>query len=127
MKYKKKTLTKNDKHLSDVSSGWYSKEDMAKILKWSANLFRHVNMFMHSRVKVFLPHQVLPQHFWCAEEKISGAVKCCEADKDNLVRLVDIHSCETNHATSQRQGCTIIFGLNVQNDCNVILNPLISL
>ena len=48
MKYKTRTLTKTDKTTSDRSSGWYTKEDMQKILKWNATLFHNVferNMF----------------------------------------------------------------------------------
>lgn len=39
IKYKKRSVTKNDKTLSDVSVGWYSKEDMAKQLKWNPTLW----------------------------------------------------------------------------------------
>lgn len=39
IKYKKLTSTKTKKESSDVAVGWYSKEDMQKVLKWNANLF----------------------------------------------------------------------------------------
>ena len=48
MKYKTRTLTKTDRTKSDLSSGWYTKEDMQKILKWNATLFQNIverNMF----------------------------------------------------------------------------------
>ena len=42
LKYKKKTCSKQDKTTSDLSVGWYSKDDMSKVLKWMRNLsFRH--------------------------------------------------------------------------------------
>ena len=38
VKFKKRTCSKQDKTTSDLSVGWYSKEDMSKVLKWNANL-----------------------------------------------------------------------------------------
>ena len=46
IKYKKKTYTKNDKTLSDVAWGWYNKDDMSKVLKWSTNLSTHQGEFI---------------------------------------------------------------------------------
>ena len=42
VKYKTKTLTKTDRTTNDVSVGWYTKEDMQKVLKWNPKLFRIV-------------------------------------------------------------------------------------
>lgn len=38
IKYKQKTVTKTEKQTNDIANGWYTKEDMAKILKWPATL-----------------------------------------------------------------------------------------
>ena len=35
--YKTKTVRKEDKKTTDLSVGWYSKEDMVKVLKWNSN------------------------------------------------------------------------------------------
>lgn len=35
---------KSKKDLADVSVGWYSKEDMVKVLKWNAILFCNMRM-----------------------------------------------------------------------------------
>lgn len=35
--YKTKTVRKEDKKVTDLTVGWYSKEDMSKILKWNSN------------------------------------------------------------------------------------------
>ena len=38
MKFKQKKVTKTDRKVSDVATGWYSKDAMSKILKWSSTL-----------------------------------------------------------------------------------------
>ena len=35
---KENSITKSDKTVSDVECGWYSKDDMLKLLKWPAHL-----------------------------------------------------------------------------------------
>lgn len=35
IKLKEKSITKNDKHTRDLNVGWYSEDDMVKVLKWS--------------------------------------------------------------------------------------------
>ncbi|CAL1149811.1 unnamed protein product [Cladocopium goreaui] len=35
IKFKEKSLTKNDKTVSDLEMGWYSRDDMLKVLKWN--------------------------------------------------------------------------------------------
>ena len=38
IKYKQRTVTKTDTKISDMETGWYTKDDMAKVLKWNATL-----------------------------------------------------------------------------------------
>lgn len=38
LKIREKSVTKNDKTVSDINVGWYSRDDMAKILHWAPNL-----------------------------------------------------------------------------------------
>ena len=38
MKYKERKVVKTDRKVSDVATGWYSKDAMSKILKWSSTL-----------------------------------------------------------------------------------------
>ena len=38
IKYKQKTVTKTDTKISDMETGWYTKDDMVKVLKWNSTL-----------------------------------------------------------------------------------------
>ena len=38
IKYKQRTVTKTDTKTSDMLTGWYTKDDMAKVLTWPAKL-----------------------------------------------------------------------------------------
>lgn len=38
VKFKEKSITKNDKVTNDLTTGWYSKDDMVKVLHWSTSL-----------------------------------------------------------------------------------------
>ena len=35
IKLKEKSITKNDKTTRDLNVGWYSEDDMVKVLKWN--------------------------------------------------------------------------------------------
>ena len=100
IKYKKKTVTKNDRHVSDLAKGWYTKEDMSKILKWNANLvsknipmiyarhwFQHMGLrHACNNVHFSFETNLVPLPNLPLRKKIAGAIKCCEADAGNLVR-----------------------------------------
>ena len=38
IKYRTSRTKKSDSKTNDVAMGWYSKEDMVKVLKWNKNL-----------------------------------------------------------------------------------------
>ena len=40
IKFKEKSLTKNDKTVSDLEMGWYSRDDIMKVLKWNTSLIQ---------------------------------------------------------------------------------------
>ena len=56
MKYRKKTHTKTDTSTSDLAWGWYNKEDMVKILKWSTTLILICSSQIEDQ-SMFLVHQ----------------------------------------------------------------------
>ena len=116
IKFKEKSLTKNDKTVSDLEMGWYSRDDMLKVLKWNTSLIQirwttieHVNAFaklpwlynLYSCVlfwgmlrlawNVCVYHVARKNLMICSNtssmrKKIDGAIKCCEQDPANLVR-----------------------------------------
>ena len=76
--------TKRDRTKLRIQEGWYSKEDMSKELKWNPLLDCAVIMLTFLYPVYSEPHATLSNH--SLRKKIAGAVQCCLADADNLVR-----------------------------------------
>lgn len=74
IKYKEKRVTKTDRKTNDELFGWYSKDAMSKILKWTT-------------------------------KKINGAVKCCEAGGEKLVRRCKYGGEDEYYITVSETGC----------------------
>lgn len=62
--YKESTLTKTEKNTCDVEAGWYSKDGMAKILKWSTTLvYRQVLLGEHETLNELYVSLSLTIHY----------------------------------------------------------------
>ena len=98
VKYKQRTVTKTDSKISDMETGWYTKDDMAKVLKWNATLscnllgqnkqiiFAWLSNFKFYSVIHGLFNPWLWIYFFQLRKKIAGAIKCCEQDPEHLIR-----------------------------------------
>lgn len=47
-------MTKTDAQESDLAMGWYSKDDMIKVLKWNTSLFSKKNNFLLIEFDLYL-------------------------------------------------------------------------
>lgn len=88
---KENSVTKSDKTVSDVECGWYSKEDMLKLLKWPASLVDKRRIVGRSQCGyMWIQYNRLCTNHWkhqsVTRKKVEGAIRCCSQDPANLVR-----------------------------------------
>lgn len=98
IKYKQRTVTKTDTKISDMETGWYTKDDMAKVLKWNATLSCNLLGQNKEIILAWLSNfNSIPWFTVCSthgcwyiycqlRKKIAGAIKCCEQDPEHLIR-----------------------------------------
>ena len=98
-------MTNEENQRNTVAVGWYSKEDMVKVLHWNANLVLYYRRVLVHRIMKNVKDDHLiyfkketPNSFWLRylgisntfrrllRKKISGAIKICEMDPLHLVR-----------------------------------------
>ena len=98
MKYRERVNVDKNRTLCDLELGWYSKDDMLKVLKWPLQLVRQQGCTLTQALSKLPTWRANPRHTLMTRpmtrkherlpprKKVEGAIRCCQQNPDTLVR-----------------------------------------